>query len=56
MLLIVIVALVFGTMLFRRNTLLAGTTKAIEPANKIVKATVDGKPVHSYVMVENNER
>jgi len=56
MLLIVIVALVLGTMLFRRNTLLAGTTEAIEPASKIVKATVDGKPVHSYVMVENNER
>ena len=56
MLLIVIVALALGTILFRRNTLLAGTTEAIEPANKIVKATVDGKLVHSYVMVDNDER
>ena len=56
MLLIVIVALVLGTMLFRRNTLLAGTTEAIEPANKIVKATVDGKPVHSYVRMDADDR
>lgn len=53
MLLMVIVALVFGSLLLRRRTLLEGPT---EPANKIVKATVDGKPVHSYVMVDEDER
>lgn len=56
MLLIVIAALVLGTMLLRRKTLLEGTNEVIEPANKIVKATVDGKPVHSYVIENNNVR
>ena len=56
MLMIVIVALVLGSMLFRRRALLEGTTDVIEPANKVVKATVDGKPVYSYVMADKDER
>ena len=50
MLLIVIVALVLGSMLLRRRALLEGNTEMIGPANKAVKATVDGKPVYSYVI------
>ena len=53
MLLIVIAALVLGSMLLRRKTLPEGVTG---PENKIVKATVDGKPVYSYVEAEPDER
>lgn len=49
MLLIVIAALVLGSLLFRSNVLPEGTAKVTEPAKKAVKATVDGKPVHSYI-------
>ena len=56
MLLILIAALVLGSMLFRRKTLLEGTTDVIEPANKVVKATVDGKPVYSYVMADKDKK
>ena len=56
MLLILIAALVLGSMLFRRRTLLEGTTDVIEPANKVVKATVDGKPVYSYVMAHKDKK
>ena len=51
MLLIVIVALVFGSLIFRNRAVLEGTTaEAIESSVKTVRASVDGKPVHSYVM------
>ena len=51
MLLIVIVALVFGSLIFRNRTVLEGTTtEVIEPSVKTVRASVDGKPVHSYVL------
>lgn len=56
MLLIVIAALVFGTMLFRGKTLLEGTNEMTGQGNKIVQATVDGKPVHSYVAEDRFER
>jgi len=56
MLWIVIAALVLGSMLFRRGTLLEGSTEVIEPGTKTVKATVDGKPVHSYVMPDKEKR
>ena len=56
MLLLIVAALVLASLLFRRNTLLEGTTEVIEPANKTVKATVDGKPVHSYVRMNSDER
>ena len=56
MLWIVIAALVLGSMLFRRGTLLEGSTEVIEPGTKTVKATVDGKPVHSYVMPHKGKR
>ena len=51
MLLIVIAALVLGSLIFRNRTVLEGTTtELIEPSVKTVRASVDGKPVHSYVM------
>ena len=56
MLLIVIAALVLGSLLFRSNVLPEGTAKVTEPAKKAVKATVDGKPVHSYVAEDRFER
>lgn len=56
MLWIVIAALVLGSMLFRKGTLLEGSTEVIEPGTKTVKATVDGKPVHSYVMPDKGKR
>ena len=56
MLLLIAAALVLGSLLFRRNTLLESTAEVIEPASKAVKATVDGKPVYSYVMADKDER
>lgn len=56
MLLMIVAALVLGSLLFGRKPLPEGVTEAIEPASKAVKATVDGKPVHSYVMMDTDER
>ena len=56
MLLMICAALVLASLLLRRRALLEGTTEMIEPAGKTVKATVDGKPVHSYVMMDSHER
>jgi hypothetical protein len=55
MLLIVIVAFVLGSLLFRGRTLPESTMEAIEPMNKAVQATVDGRPVHCYVMPDNDK-
>ena len=55
MLMIVIAALVLGTLLFRRNALPEGTDEIIGPGRKSVKAAVDGKPVHSYVLEDRNK-
>ena len=56
MLLVVIAALVLGSILFRRGTLLEGSTEMIEPGTKTIKATVDGKPVHSYILADKEKR
>ena len=49
MMLFAVAALVHGSMLFTR-ALLEHAIDMIEPANKGVDATVDGKPVYSYVL------
>ena len=56
MLLFAIAAMIHGTMLFCGKALLECANEMIEPGNKTVQATVDGKPVHSYVVEENHER
>lgn len=50
LLIAIIIGFGLGSLLLRRRALLEGSTAAIEPANRIVKATVDGKPVHSYIV------
>lgn len=55
MLMIVIAALVLGTLWFRRNALPEGTDEMIGQGHKSVKASVDGKPVHSYVLEDRNK-
>lgn len=52
LLIAIIIGLGLGFLLFSKRALLEGNTMAIEPANKTVKATVDGKPVHSYIVDE----
>lgn len=52
LLIAIIIGFGLGSLLFRKRALLEGNTVTIEPANKTVKATVDGKPVHSYVLDE----
>ena len=51
---IVMILIGFGiaSLLSSRGTLLEETTAAIEPAEKRIKATVDGKPVESYIVEE----
>jgi len=38
-----------GYLLLRKRTMPEGNAALIEPAARTVKATVDGKPVHSYI-------
>ena len=45
----IIIGLVLGTLLFRKTALPEGNTGRNEPAVRTVKASVDGKPVHSYI-------
>ena len=52
LLIAIIIGLCLGSLLFRKRVLLEGNTMTIEPTNKTVKATVDGKPVHSYIVDE----
>ena len=57
MMLFAVAALVHGSMLFGR-ALLEHAIEMTEPADKTVKATVDGKSVYSYVLdisVDENE-
>ena len=57
MMLFAVAALIHGSMLFGR-ALLEHTIEMTEPTDKTVKATVDGKPVYSYVLdisVDENE-
>ena len=49
LLIAIIIGCGLGSLLFRRKAILAGNTAVTEPANKAVKATVDGKPVYSYI-------
>ena len=46
------IGMVLGALLLRRKALVEGTTAMIEPTVKTVCASVDGKPVHSYVVEE----
>ena len=46
----VIVGFALGSLLLRRKPLPEGTTGNIAPSVKKVRASVDGKPVYSYVM------
>ena len=48
----IMIGIVLGSLLFRRKALVEGTTEMIEPTVKTVCASVDGKPVHSYVLEE----
>jgi len=52
LLIAIMIGVALGSLLLRRKTLLEGTTEVIEPAVKTVRASVDGKPVHSYVLDE----
>ena len=56
MLLILIATLVLGSLILRNRTLPQGTTEVIEPSVKTVRASVDGKPVYSYVKVDADKR
>ena len=49
MMLFAVAALIHGSMLFGR-ALLEHVLEMTEPANKAVKAAVDGEPVYSYVL------
>jgi hypothetical protein len=42
-------ALAHGAFLFHGRLLMECAAELLEPTNKAVKATVDGKPVYSYV-------
>ena len=48
-LIMLLIGVAFGALLLRRNALPEGNTQVIEPSVKTVRATVDGKPVRSYV-------
>lgn len=50
MVIILLIGLAFGVLLLRRNSLLEGMTERIGYSEKTVSATVDGKPVRSYIM------
>ena len=50
LLIAIIIGLGLGSLILRKRVLLEGNTMTIEPENKTVKATVDGKPVHSYIL------
>ena len=44
------IGLGLGAILFRRKGLLGEATERISNSTKTVSATVDGKPVRSYIM------
>ena len=50
MLIILLAGLVFGALLLRRNSLTEETAERIGTSTKTVSATVDGKPVRSYIL------
>ncbi len=45
----VIVGFALGSLLLRGKALPEGSASALEATDRTVKATVDGKPVHSYI-------
>ena len=45
----IMIGLVIGSLVLRGRTLPAAATEGIEPSVKKVRASVDGKPVYSYV-------
>ena len=45
----IMIGLVLGFLFFRKTALPEGNTGRNEPAVRTVKASVDGKPVHSYI-------
>ena len=49
MLFAVLIGVCLAMLLLRKNALPEGNTQVIEPSVKTVRATVDGKPVRSYV-------
>lgn len=49
LLIAVIIGFGIGSLLLRKRFLVEGGTEAVRPAEKTVNATVDGKPVRSYV-------
>jgi len=50
LLIAIMIGLAFGSLLLRRKTLATASAERIEPSVRTVRASVDGKPVHSYVM------
>ena len=50
LLIAIIIGLAFGSLLLRRKTLAAASAERIEASVRTVRASVDGKPVHSYVV------
>ena len=51
-----LIAMILGfglsALLLRWGALLEGPAKMSEPAERVVKATIDGKPVHTYISDE----
>lgn len=45
----IMIGLVLGFLFLRKTALPEGNTGRNEPAVRTVKASVDGKPVHSYI-------
>ena len=45
----VIIGFAFGALLFRKRIPAGAGAPAVGPAEKSVKATIDGQPVRSYV-------
>ena len=48
--LMILIGFGIASLLSSTGALLEGNAAAIEPAEKRVKATVDGKPVESYIV------
>ena len=46
----IMIGLVIGSLVLRGRTLRAAATEVIEPSVKKVRASVDGKPVYSYIL------
>ena len=49
LLIAIMIGLVIGSLVLRGKSLPTAATEVIEPSVKKVRASVDGKPVYSYV-------